>query len=140
MLIAILKFLGLWNFVVRNLTIEDCNKLETPMLWNTLMGKNVSVKHLGNHADVALLLDITIRILLEQLRATEGSTTLSVDAVLTNLVDSVLEIELNGPKNALQRKSLALKAIREFYPNVGKAEGNLLIEALVNIAKGEVQV
>lgn len=138
MLIAILKFLGLWNFVVRNLTIEDCNKLETSMLWNTLMGRDVSVKHLGNHADVALLLDTTVRILLEQLRATEESTTLSVDVVLINLVESVREIELNGPKNALQRKSLALKAIREFYPNVGKAEGNLLIEALLNIAKSEV--
>lgn len=108
------------------------------MLWNTLIGRDVSVKHLGNHADVALLLDITIRILLEQLRTTEGSTALPVVDVLTGLVESVREIELNGPKNALQRKSLALKAIREFYPNVGKAEGNLLIEALVNMVKREV--
>ena len=138
MLISVFKFLGIWNFVVRNLTIEDYNKLETSMLWNTLMGRDVTIKQLGNYADVALLLDTAIRILLEQLRTTEGSTTLPVDDVLTDLVDSVREIELNGPKNALQRKSLALKAIREFYPNVGKAEGNLLIEALVNIAKREV--
>lgn len=138
MLISVFKFLGIWDFVIRNLTIEDHSKLCTPTLWDALMGRDVTIKQLGNYADVALLLDTTVRILLEQLRTTEGSTTLPVSDVLANLVDSVREFELNGPKNALQRKSLALKAIREFYPKVGKAEGNLLIEALVNMAKCEV--
>lgn len=138
MLISVFKFLGIWNFVIRNLTIKDHNKLCTPTLWNALIGRDVTIKQLGNYADLVLLLDTTVRILLEQLRTTEDSTTLPINDVLTSLVGSVRKIELSGPKNALQRKSLALKAIREFYPNVGKAEGNLLIEALVNMVKGEV--
>ena len=122
--VSILKFFGLYDrvhsHVLRKLTTDH----------SLINNKTYKTTGSGNHR--ISLLSADIKSILEYELTHQPN---AIDTVLHSLLDTIGQIECSGNNNAMSRRAQALRAIREYMPDIGKSRGNYLIEALLQLYK-----